>query len=103
MAREVKMGNRASLNGEPGRTFPAMNRRDFLQRAGAASASLVFAPRVVLSDDWGRFEVMTRVEVLQPVGATRVWVPTALVQQTAYQQTLANTFNAPGAKKRFVE
>src|SRR5437762_5161471 len=82
-----------------------MKRRDFLQRAGAASASLVFAPRVVgaLPDDWRRFEVMTRVEVLKPVGATRVWVPGALVQETPYQQTLANTFNAPGGKARFVE
>ena len=84
-----------------------MNRRDFLQRAGAASASLVFAPRVAgaaaLPDDWRRFEVMTRVEVLKPIGATRVWVPGALIQQTPYQQTLANTFNAPGGKARFVE
>src|SRR6266576_6624551 len=85
-----------------------MNRRDFLQRTGAASASLVFAPRALrvagaLPDDWRRFEVMTRVEVLKPVGATRVWVPAALVQQTPYQQTLANTFNAPGAKARLVE
>ena len=85
-----------------------MNRRDFLQRTGAASASLVFAPRALrvagaLPDDWRRFEVMTRVEILRPVGATRVWVPAALVQQTPYQQTLANTFNAPGGKAHFVE
>ena len=44
-----------------------------------------------------------RVEVLKPVGVTRVWVPGALVQGTPYQQTLANTFNAPGGKARFVE
>ena len=46
---------------------------------------------------------MTRVEVLKPVGATRVWIPGALVKETPYQQTLANTFNAPGGKARFVE
>jgi transglutaminase-like putative cysteine protease len=85
-----------------------MNRRDFLQRAGAASASLMFAPRTprvagALPDDWRQFEVMTRVEVVKPVGATRVWVPAALVQRTPYQQTLANTFHAPGAKARLVE
>src|SRR6266513_3304345 len=85
-----------------------MKRRDFLQRAGAASASLMFAPRGLrvaraLPDDWRRFEVMTRVEILKPVGATRVWVPTALTQQTAYQQTLANTFTAAGAKAHLVE
>src|SRR5437868_13319605 len=98
----------ASLNGEPGLTFPTVNRRDFLQQGGAAFAGLVFArrenpfaPRAF--DDWRRFEVMTRVEVLKPVGATRVWIPGALVQETPYQQTLANTFNAPGGKARFVE
>ncbi|PYP13613.1 MAG: hypothetical protein DMD54_16460, partial [Gemmatimonadetes bacterium] len=97
-----------SLDSEAAGTFPTMNRRDFLQRAGAASASLVFAPRVAgapgaLPDDWRRFEVMTRVEVVKPIGATRVWVPGALVQETPYQQTIANTFNAPGGKARFVE
>jgi transglutaminase-like putative cysteine protease len=46
---------------------------------------------------------MTRVEVVKPVGTTRVWVPAALVQKTAYQQTSANTFHAPGGKARFVE
>src|SRR5437867_10060747 len=46
---------------------------------------------------------MTRVEVLKPVGARRVWVPGALIQQTSYQQTSVNTFNAPGGKARFVE
>src|SRR6266481_3421469 len=82
-----------------------MNRRDFLQNAGAASAGLVLAKPMLTKPaaDWRRFEVMTRVEVLKPVGATRIWVPAALLQQTPYQQTLANTFNAPGAKARFVE
>src|SRR5204863_1253652 len=82
-----------------------MNRRDFLQHAGAASAGLVLAKPLLtkLAGDWRRFEVMTRVEILKPVGATRVWVPTALTQQTAYQQTLANTFTAAGAKAHLVE
>jgi transglutaminase-like putative cysteine protease len=82
-----------------------MNRRDFLQHAGAASAGLVLARPMLTkpADDWRRFEVMTRVEVVKPVGTTRVWVPAALVQQTPYQQTLANTFDAPGGKARLVE
>ncbi len=82
-----------------------MNRRDFLQHAGAASAGLVLAKQMMAQpvDDWRRFEVMTRVEVLKPVGAKRIWVPAALLQQTPYQQTLANTFNAPGVQARFVE
>jgi transglutaminase-like putative cysteine protease len=46
---------------------------------------------------------MTRVEVLKPAGTTRIWVPGALVSETPYQKTLANTFNAPGGQAHFVE
>jgi transglutaminase-like putative cysteine protease len=60
-----------------------------------------FAP--AKTDGWRRFEVMTRVEVLKPAGPTRIWVPGALVTETPYQKTLANTFNAPGGQARFVE
>ena len=86
-----------------------MNRRNFLSRTGAAYASLALPRPARLfatpaaPDGWRRFEVRTRVEVLKPVGTTRVWVPGALVTETPYQKTLANTFNAPGGKARFVE
>ena len=46
---------------------------------------------------------MTRVEILKPVGTTRVWAPGALLAETPYQRTIANTFNAPGGKAKFVE
>ena len=52
---------------------------------------------------WRGFEVMTRIEVLKPAGTTRVWVPGALLTETPYQKTFANTFNAPGGTARFVE
>ena len=71
-----------------------MNRREFLQAAGVASASLALLKTERLeaeeSAGWRTFEVTTRVEVLNPSGATRVWVPTAQVSGTPYQKVLSN-------------
>ena len=86
-----------------------MNRRDFLLATSAASAgiafphaaSLLFAEEV--SPGWRTYEVQTRVEVLKPSGITRIWVPAALTQETPYQKTLSNTFQAEGASAKLVE
>jgi len=86
-----------------------MKRRDFLRTAGVASAGLVLPQRGrrfawdTTPDGWRTFEVTTHVEVLAPSGTTRVWVPAALVGETPYQKTLANTFDAPGGTARMVE
>ncbi len=82
-----------------------MNRRQFL-KAGA-TVPVVAAGGVVISavsttslaqspTTWRVFEVTTRVEVLKPVGATRVWLPTPLTADTEYQKSLGNQWNAEG-------
>ncbi len=75
-----------------------MNRRDFLWSTGIAFAGLTvskaelsfaqqtFAP----SEGWRTFEVTTRVEVLKPVGETKVWLPAALIEKTPFQRTKVN-------------
>ena len=79
-----------------------MNRRDFLRSAGAVSASLAFPTTWRLpaegatSDTWRTFEVKTRVEILKPSGATRVWLPAAIISKTPFQKTLSNGFSAEG-------
>ena len=50
---------------------------------------------------WRTFEVTTRVEVLKPSGATRVWLPAALL--APFQRTLANDFKAEGGTAELVE
>jgi transglutaminase-like putative cysteine protease len=87
-----------------------MNRREFLQSSGIASASLAFAkPEYFLSkatapDQWRTFQVTTRVEVLKASGTTRIWVPAALLGETPFQKTLANTFDSEGgATAKLVE
>jgi transglutaminase-like putative cysteine protease len=86
-----------------------MNRRDFLRSAGVVSASLalpkpgrLFAEEAT-SAGWRTFEVTTRAQVLKPSGATRLWLPAALVSPTPFQKTLANEFNAEGGTAKMVE
>ncbi|HYK87935.1 MAG TPA: transglutaminase-like domain-containing protein, partial [Acidobacteriota bacterium] len=78
-----------------------MKRRDFLRHTGTMCAGLAFAKAVPLfadtpEADWRTFEVTTRVEVLKPSGAAHIWLPTALIRNTPFQKTLANTFRADG-------
>jgi transglutaminase-like putative cysteine protease len=86
-----------------------MNRRDFLTSACMASASLAFRgaerlfAQVATSDNWRTFEVTTRIEVLKPAGATRIWAPTALINPAPFQKTLANTFNAEGGTVKMID
>jgi transglutaminase-like putative cysteine protease len=86
-----------------------MNRRDFLQSGGIASASLAFARTALLfrqvptADRWRTFQVTTRVEVLKPSGTTRIWVPAALISATPFQKTLSNTFHCEGGTVREVQ
>jgi len=86
-----------------------MNRRDFLHSAGVACASLVLPKTAPLFAEtpapsgWRTFDVTTRVEVLTSSGATRVWLPAALLRETPYQRTLATRFSAEGGTARMVE
>jgi transglutaminase-like putative cysteine protease len=86
-----------------------MNRRDFLNSAGAVSAAVMLpgAERLFAdgagSRNWRTFEVTTRVEVLKPSGITRVWLPAALLIESPFQKTLSNNFAAEGGAARMVE
>jgi transglutaminase-like putative cysteine protease len=86
-----------------------MNRRHFLQSGGIVSVSLAFAKaerlfsEVPATDRWRTFQVTTRVEVLKPSGTTRTWVPAALIGESPFQKTLANTFNCEGGTAKIIE
>src|ERR1700686_4632298 len=87
----------------------AMNRRDFLQSGSMVSVSLAFAKpgrlfsEVTTLDHWRTFQVTTRLEILKTSGTTRVWVPAALISETLFHKTLANTFNCEGGTANIVE
>lgn len=85
-----------------------MKRRQFLQLSGIASAGLTFPglassafAQPAGSDRWRTYEVTTRVEVLRPAGVTRVWLPTPLVVDTAYEKSLGNAYVAEGGTAGF--
>ena len=89
-----------------------MKRRDFLRTTGIVCASLalpksgrLFAESSdsALAEGWRTFDVTTRVEVLKPSGATRVWLPAALISTTPFQKTLSNKYTAEGGDARMVE
>ncbi|MGH7826530.1 MAG: transglutaminase-like domain-containing protein [Candidatus Binatia bacterium] len=69
-----------------------MKRRDFLKQSLTVSAGLALGgipgfSRLAAAGEagkWRTFEVTTRVEVLDPVGAVRVWVPVPLTTNTDY-------------------
>ena len=86
-----------------------MNRRDFLRSASIVSAGLTFPETARLfaeetpSSGWRTFEVTTHVEILKPVGPTRIWLPAPLTSMTSFQRTLANKFAAEGGTVKLVE
>jgi transglutaminase-like putative cysteine protease len=86
-----------------------VNRREFLTYASGAAvcAALPERDRTLaqepVSPGWRTFEVTTNVEVLKPSGATRVWLPAALLGETPFQRTFANSFNAEGGTAKLAE
>jgi transglutaminase-like putative cysteine protease len=62
------------------------------------------SPGRLLAGDagWRTFEVTTQVEVLQPSGATRVWLPAPLISSTPYQKTLANTIHCENGSAKTI-
>ena len=76
-----------------------MNRRAFLRTTALASMAPGVLARIPAAwgasaggDRWRAFEVTTRVEVLNPSGLTRVWVPLPLTEDTDYHKTLGRTW-----------
>ncbi len=87
-----------------------MNRRNFLESAGAVCAGLAvtksipaFADAVQSGAAWRTFEVTSRVEVLKPSGVTHIWLPSALIRDTLFQRTHANKFSAEGGSAKFTK
>jgi transglutaminase-like putative cysteine protease len=87
-----------------------MLRRNFLRITAAASAGFAFArdaraeasaaapapPAPAGGPAWKSYEITTRVEVVKPVGVTRVWLPTPLTRDTPYLRALGNAWRAEG-------
>jgi transglutaminase-like putative cysteine protease len=84
-----------------------MDRRDFIYRTGMTAAALAAgdATRLIAEPEpsvWREFEITTRVRVLQPRGATRVWLPTPLAV-APYQKTMGDTYHPGGGAAVMIE
>ena len=79
-----------------------MNRREFLRNHGVVCAGLALTRAISSpalpspSAGWRTFDVVTKVELLNPKGVSSIWLPAALVRDTPYQRTLLNHYTAPG-------
>jgi transglutaminase-like putative cysteine protease len=77
-----------------------MRRRDFLKQGITVSAGLALAgiPKLARfagaqeAPKWRAFEVITRIEVSDPVGAVRAWVPVPLLNSTDYFKRQGDTW-----------
>jgi transglutaminase-like putative cysteine protease len=83
-----------------------LNRRDFC-RGGIAATAVALANRAGLLAQggmpaWRVFEITTRVRVLEPHGATRVWLPTPLAV-APYQKTMGDTYHPGGGTAVMIE
>jgi transglutaminase-like putative cysteine protease len=83
-----------------------MDRREFLISGAAvpAAAALYGLPGAAAgatTSQWRVFEVTAQVEVLQPAGVTRVWLPVPLTGDTDYQKGLGNSWSAQGGEVAF--
>jgi transglutaminase-like putative cysteine protease len=65
------------------------------QTAGAPAERRVFAPQ---GGAWRTFDVTTRVDILKPMGTTRVWLPVPSID-SGYQQSLDNGFSSNGSAR----
>lgn len=79
-----------------------MNRRAFLRANGFICTGLALNRAVPLlahtlpPAGWRTFDVVTKVELLNPKGDSHIWLPAALTRETRYQRTLFNRFIADG-------
>jgi len=75
-----------------------MKRRTFLESASGVAALVAFrdghrAWTTEGARGWRTFEVTTRLEILDPPGVTRAWVPLPLMADTDYQKRLGDTWD----------
>src|SRR5215831_8496167 len=87
----------------------SMDRRTFLTTGAAALVGSGLArPFAALSAEtsggarWRTFEVTTRLEIIQPSGVTRAWVPLPLMPDTNYQKSLGQSWTGNAALTRVV-
>ena len=80
-----------------------MDRRSFLKSAGAAATASALSWREALAAEaWRSYEIVNRVEVLAPRGASRAWVPLPLSDELPWHKAVGNAWSGNAAQARIV-
>src|SRR5258707_13665597 len=92
-----------------GRTTMTMHRRDFLKAGAAlsvaatlpksASAQVAFAPQ---PGAWCNFQITTRLDIANPAGGAKAWVPLPSVNEDAWIRALGSEWKT-NAKSATIE
>jgi transglutaminase-like putative cysteine protease len=82
-----------------------MKRREFLQ-AAAAMPALAVVPSAVretvaaeLGEGWRTYEIVTKVDIAQPAGVSKAWIPLPYAAKTDWHRPLGNKWNGNGQMK----
>ena len=77
-----------------------MNRRKFLQSSAVVTAAQAFPWTIALAAErgWRTFETVTRVEVSDPFGLARAWVPLPLTADYDWHRTLDNSWSGNASR-----
>jgi transglutaminase-like putative cysteine protease len=82
-----------------------MKRREFLQ-AAVAMPALAVMPSAVretvaaqLEDGWSTYEIVTKVEIANPTGVSRAWVPLPYTAKTDWHNPLGSKWTGNGQMK----
>ena len=75
-----------------------MDRRAFLKSGAAATVMTLPWRGAFATADWQTYEVVTRVEMVKPQGASRVWLPMPLVEDTAWQRNHGSQWSSNAAR-----
>ena len=82
-----------------------MKRREFLQ-AAVAMPALAAMPSAVretvaaeLGEGWRTYEIVTKVEIAQPTGASKAWIPLPYAAKTDWHNPLGNKWSGNGQMK----
>ncbi len=85
-----------------------MKRRSFLQATMAAPlvtavpAAVRDAIAAQAADDWRTFEIITKVEIANPTGVSRAWVPLPYTAKTDWHNPMGNQWSGNAAQMAMV-
>lgn len=86
-----------------------MQRREFLWSSAVLAAGVMWPARRATAaftpspgNGWRLFEVTHRVEVLQPEGTTRVWLPLPSIQEEGWIRTMGNLWQGNALTARLL-